>query len=57
MEKTLRQTLFMERGDFLAVLSRPLTLIRLLIGALAVAAPALARLLRRLRAMVAGATR
>ncbi len=56
MEKTLRQTLFMERGDFLAVLGRPLTLTLLLIGVLAVAAPALARLLRRPRA-VAPATR
>ncbi len=57
MEKTLRQTLFMERGDFLAVLGRPLTVILLLIGVLAVAAPVLARLLRRQRATVARATR
>jgi putative tricarboxylic transport membrane protein len=57
MEKTLRQTLFMERGDFLAVLGRPLTLTLLLIGVLAVLAPALARLFRRQRATVARATR
>jgi putative tricarboxylic transport membrane protein len=57
MEKTLRQTLFMERGDLLAVLGRPLTLTLLLIGVLAVAAPALARLFRRPRPAVARAIR
>jgi putative tricarboxylic transport membrane protein len=57
MEKTLRQTLFMERGDVFGMLGRPLTLILLLIGILAVAAPPLARLLRRQRAVVARATR
>jgi putative tricarboxylic transport membrane protein len=57
MEKTLRQTLFMERGDVLAVLGRPLTLTLLLIGVLAVAAPALARLFRRPRPAVARAIR
>ncbi len=57
MEKTLRQTLFMERGDLLGLLGRPLTLILLLIGILAVAAPTLARLLRRRRTVVARATR
>lgn len=57
MEKTLRQTLFMERGDFLAVLGRPLTLTLLLIGVLAVVAPALVRLLRRQRTTVARASR
>jgi putative tricarboxylic transport membrane protein len=53
MEKALRQTLFMVRGDVLAVLGRPLTLTLLLVGAVAVAAPPLARLLRRPRDMVA----
>jgi putative tricarboxylic transport membrane protein len=57
MEKTLRQTLFMERGEFLNLLGRPLTVILLLIGILAVAAPPLVRLLRRQRAVVARATR
>jgi putative tricarboxylic transport membrane protein len=57
MEKTLRQTLFMERGDVLAVLARPLTLTLLLIGLLAVATPALGRLFRRQRATVVRATR
>jgi putative tricarboxylic transport membrane protein len=57
MEKTLRQTHFMERGDVLAVLGRPLTLTLLLIGVLAVAAPALARLFRRPRPAVARAIR
>jgi putative tricarboxylic transport membrane protein len=57
MEKTLRQTLFMERGDVFGMLGRPLTLILLLIGIVAVAAPPLARLLRRQRAVVARATR
>jgi putative tricarboxylic transport membrane protein len=57
MEKTLRQTLFMERGDLLAVLGRPLTLTLLLIGVVALAAPAVAHLLRRQRAAVAGAAR
>lgn len=44
MEKTLRQALFMERGNLLAVVGRPLTLTLLLLGALALAAPLLARL-------------
>ena len=46
MEKTLRQTLFMERGNVLAILGRPLTLALLLLGVLAVAVPPLVRLLR-----------
>jgi putative tricarboxylic transport membrane protein len=57
MEKALRQTLFMVRGDALAVLGRPLTLALLLIGTLAVVAPPLARLARRQRAVVAPAAR
>jgi TctA family transporter len=57
MEKALRQTLFMVRGDVLAVLGRPLTLALLLAGTLAVAAPPLARLLRRQRPVVAPAAR
>jgi putative tricarboxylic transport membrane protein len=46
MEKTLRQTLFMERGNVLAILGRPLTLTLLLLGVLAVTVPPLVRLLR-----------
>ncbi len=46
MEKTLRQTLFMERGNLLAILGRPLTLTLLLLGVLAVTVPPLVRLLR-----------
>src|SRR5512145_3102218 len=50
MEKTLRQTLFMERGNFLAVLGRPLTLTLLLIGAVVFVTPPLVRFLRGQRA-------
>jgi putative tricarboxylic transport membrane protein len=46
MEKTLRQALFMERGDVLAAAGRPLTLALLLLGVLALCGPPLARLLR-----------
>jgi putative tricarboxylic transport membrane protein len=46
MEKTLRQTLFMERGNFLAILARPLTLTLLLGGTIALVAPPLVRWLR-----------
>ncbi len=43
MEKTLRQALFMERGDVLALAGRPITLTLLLIGVVALAAPPLLR--------------
>jgi putative tricarboxylic transport membrane protein len=46
MEKTLRQSLFMARGDWLQIVGRPLTLALLLLGALALIAPLIARLLR-----------
>jgi len=46
MEKTLRQTLFMERGNFFAILARPLTLTLLLGGTIALVAPPLVRWLR-----------
>jgi TctA family transporter len=47
MEKTLRQALFMERGNVLALLGRPITLALLLLGVVALAAPLLARWMRR----------
>ena len=47
MEKTLRQTLFMSRGSVLDIVTRPLTAALLLLGALVLAAPLLARILRR----------
>lgn len=46
LEKTFRQTLFMARGDWGAILSRPLTLALLLMGALIVLLPAVYRALR-----------
>jgi TctA family transporter len=46
MEKTLRQSLFMARGDVLEMLSRPLTLTLLLLGLAAVVAPVVTRRLR-----------
>jgi putative tricarboxylic transport membrane protein len=50
MEKTLRQALFLERGNILALASRPLTAAMLVIGLLALIAPLLLRLLRVWRA-------
>lgn len=50
MEKTLRQTLFMARGDLGAVLARPLTLGLLLVGLLVVVAPSGVRAVRWLSA-------
>ncbi|OGL16830.1 MAG: transporter [Candidatus Rokubacteria bacterium RIFCSPLOWO2_12_FULL_71_19] len=47
MEKTLRQTLFMERGNVLAILGRPLALALILLGVLVLVIPPLVRLLRR----------
>ncbi|MEK6709854.1 MAG: tripartite tricarboxylate transporter permease, partial [Nitrospinota bacterium] len=49
MEKTFRQTLFMARGDWGAILLRPLTLALLLAGFLIVVLPELLRASRRLR--------
>ena len=50
MEKTLRQALFMERGNVLALVGRPLTAALLVIGVAALVAPPLVRLLRGQRA-------
>jgi putative tricarboxylic transport membrane protein len=47
MEKSLRQTLFMMRGDVGLLLERPLTLVLLLGGLAALVGPALARIARR----------
>jgi putative tricarboxylic transport membrane protein len=49
MEKTLRQTLFMARGDLGTVLARPLTLTLLLVGVLIVVVPELVRAARWVR--------
>jgi putative tricarboxylic transport membrane protein len=49
MEKTLRQALFMERGNVLMFATRPITLALLLLGLLAIAAPPIIRLLRSRR--------
>ena len=46
MEKTLHQTLFMARGEWTEIVSRPLTLALLLLGALVLAGPPLVRLAR-----------
>ncbi|HET7875834.1 MAG TPA: tripartite tricarboxylate transporter permease [Methylomirabilota bacterium] len=50
LEKTLRQTLFMARGDWGSILLRPLTLALLLAGGLVLVGPELYRGLRRLAA-------
>ena len=55
MEKTLRQSLFITRGNVLELLFRPLTIAILLIPILALAAPPLVRLLRRPRTAAATA--
>jgi putative tricarboxylic transport membrane protein len=47
MEKTLRQSLFMMRGSFVDILSRPITMTLLLLGVAAVVAPWVVRRLRR----------
>jgi putative tricarboxylic transport membrane protein len=47
MEKTLRQALFMEQGNVLALLGRPITLALLLLGLIALVAPLLLRWWRR----------
>jgi putative tricarboxylic transport membrane protein len=46
MEKTLRQSLFMSRGNVLEIVSRPLTLTLLILGLVALVAPLVARRLR-----------
>ena len=51
MENTLRQTLFMARGEWSTLLLRPLALGLLLIGLLAVAAPPAVAALRRRQAL------
>jgi putative tricarboxylic transport membrane protein len=58
MEKTLRQTLFMARGDWTDVFVRPLSLALLLLGLLALIVPPLLRLVRRrpARAELSGAS-
>jgi putative tricarboxylic transport membrane protein len=49
MEKTLRQALFLERGNVLALAGRPLTAALLVLGAVVLIAPPLVRLFRRQR--------
>jgi putative tricarboxylic transport membrane protein len=49
MEKALVQTLFMERGNLLGILSRPLALSLLLLGVLALLVPPVMGLFRRPR--------
>jgi putative tricarboxylic transport membrane protein len=49
MEKALRQSLTMARGDWTQIVLRPLTLAMLALGALVLAAPLVARGLRRIR--------
>jgi putative tricarboxylic transport membrane protein len=49
MEKTLRQALFLERGNVLALAGRSLTAALLVLGAVVLVAPPLVRLLRRQR--------
>ncbi len=53
LERTFRQTLFMARGDWGAILSRPLTLVLLLAGGLIVVLPEFYRAACRLRARLA----
>jgi putative tricarboxylic transport membrane protein len=50
MEKTLRQALFLERGNVLALAGRPLTAALLMVGLLVLITPPLLRLLRVRRA-------
>jgi putative tricarboxylic transport membrane protein len=49
LERMLRQTLFLTRGDLTAIVERPITLVLLLVGAAAVVGPALAATARRAR--------
>jgi putative tricarboxylic transport membrane protein len=55
MEKSLRQALFIARGDWVEILTRPLTFTLLLVGVLGLAAPLIARLVRRPRPQLSGA--
>jgi putative tricarboxylic transport membrane protein len=59
MEKTLRQSLFMTRGSFVDILTRPITMTLLLLGLAVLVAPWAARRLRRGAPVVSlpGATR
>jgi putative tricarboxylic transport membrane protein len=59
MEKTLRQTLFMARGDWTDLFLRPLSVALLLLGLLALVGPPLLRLVRRrpVDAQLSGASR
>ncbi len=59
MEKTLRQTLFMARGNWVDLLSRPLSLALLLLGVVALVLPPLIRRARRAaaRPQLSGAAR
>jgi putative tricarboxylic transport membrane protein len=50
MEKTLRQALFLERGNVLALAGRPLTAALLVLGVVVLVAPPLVRVFRRQRA-------
>jgi putative tricarboxylic transport membrane protein len=50
MEKTLRQALFLERGNVLALAGRPLTAALLMLGAAVLIVPPLVRFVRRQRA-------
>ena len=45
--KTLRQSLFMTRGSFVDILTRPITMTLLLLGLAAVVVPWVVRRLRR----------
>ena len=55
MEKSLRQSLFMLRGDWTGILARPLSLGLLLLGVVVLVGPPLMRLGRRMRAGAAAA--
>jgi putative tricarboxylic transport membrane protein len=54
MEKSLRQALFIARGDWLDILTRPLTFTLLLAGVLGLVGPPLVRWLRRPRPPLSG---
>jgi putative tricarboxylic transport membrane protein len=54
MEKSLRQALFIARGDWLDILTRPLTFTVLLAGLLGLVGPMIVRLIRRPRPQLSG---
>jgi putative tricarboxylic transport membrane protein len=56
MEKTLRQSLFMARGEVLAIVGRPITASLLALGVLALVVPALLRRRRRARGVAPAAS-